>query len=122
MKIIDVENNPTMIRHRRFAGGPWRGSVALAAAALILGGCGQPQLGPSPEAFKAVDALYTAVSVRDTSQLDRCEAALKQFQSDGSLPDAASGSISAIIAEARAGSWEPARQSLRDFMLAQRPQ
>lgn len=121
MKIIDAESNPTMIWHRRIASGTWRGGMALAVA-LVLGGCGQPQLGPSPEAFKAVDALYTAVSVRDASQLDRCDTALKRFQSEGTLPDAASGSLSAIIAEARAGSWEPARQRLRDFMLAQRPQ
>ena len=77
-------------------------------------------MGPDREAFQTVDALYTAVSLRDLPQLERCGKTLKQLQEEGKLPDAAYQSLESIVADAHAQRWEPAREHLRDFMLAQR--
>lgn len=94
--------------------------VVLGALLLALtGGCGAPRIGEAPEAFTAVDALYTAVSLRDTSQLDRCESNLRGLREAGKLPTDAADRLASITTEARAGQWEPARSRLRDFMLAQ---
>lgn len=96
-------------------------AAGLIGVALIVGGCGAPQIGPDEEAFKTVDALYTAVSAHDAPQLERCEADLKRLQSEGKLPEDAYRSLDSVVVDARARRWEPARQRLRDFMLAQRP-
>ena len=100
---------------------------AAAATALLwlwLGpavvGCGPQQIGADPASFKAVDALYTAVSLRDPEQLERCAKTLQGLQADGKLPAAAATSLEAIAAEARQGKWEAAQDRLGDFMRGQR--
>jgi hypothetical protein len=98
----------------------WAG-LAFGAVLAIVAGCGAPQIGPDREAFKSIDALYTAVSLRDAAQLERCGAELKQLQAAGKLPEPAYRSLEGILADARSANWGPARQHLRDFMLAQRP-
>jgi hypothetical protein len=120
--ILEPSNHPalssstgsTAMRRRR-----WVATGVLAA--LVLAGCGAPQLGPDREAFKTVDALYTAVSLRDPAQLERCGSELKKLLDDGKLPEAAYRSLEGILVDAREARWEPARRRLRDFMLAQRP-
>ena len=97
-------------------------------AALLLsillsipaGGCGPPQLGGGERPFKAVDALYTAVSLRDPRLVDQCEQTLLGLKAGGDLPEEPAKALDAIIAEARAGRWEPAQARLGDFMRAQR--
>ncbi len=96
---------------------PW---IASALAALAVGCGGPPQMGPDPETFKAVDALFTAVSLRETPLVDRCEAQLRELQSSGKLPEPASKELAAICEEARGGRWEPAQVRLREFMKGQR--
>lgn len=93
----------------------------LALLALTVSGCGTAQIGPDDESFRAVDALYTAVSLRDAAQVGRCEATLRRLRDAGKLPSAAADSLTAVVAEAKGERWEPARERLRDFMLAQRP-
>lgn len=95
--------------------------VALLVLLLAWAGCGPPQLGADREAFKQVDALFTAVSLRDPGQLDRAESGLQSLRTAGKLPDAAADRLAAIVAEARAGRWEPAQEQLRAFMEGQRP-
>jgi hypothetical protein len=95
--------------------------VSVLAGALIIGGCGsQPQIGPDREAFKSVDALYTAISLRDPGLLDRCAARLGELAASGKLPEPAHRSLGEIIAEARSGRWEPSQEQLARFMEAQR--
>jgi hypothetical protein len=88
---------------------------------LAFAGCGRPpQLGDDRESFKAVDALYTAVSLRNPQHLDRCERVLHDLQAKEKLSAAAGGSLDAIIAEARGGEWEEAQARLATFMRGQR--
>jgi hypothetical protein len=96
--------------------------VIVALLALVIpGGCGRPpQIGDDDGAFKAVDALYTAVSARDVSLVGRCEASLRDLHAAGKLPEAASSALAAIAAEARQGDWEDARDRLHRFMRGQR--
>jgi len=96
--------------------------VALGVSLVFaLGGCGRPaQIGADKDSFKAVDALYTAVSLRDPKLVDRCEKTIKDLRGTGKMPEAASRSLEAIIAEARGGDWVPAQERLGKFMEGQR--
>ena len=95
--------------------------VTLAASLLLpgFGGCGPPQIGADRDVFKNVDALYTAVSLRDPALLDRCAGKLRALRDAGKLPPAAGRSLEGIVAEARGGKWERAQSRLGDFMLGQ---
>jgi hypothetical protein len=98
-------------------------SVRAAAAATlltVLGSFGPPQMGPDREAFKAIDALYTAVSLHEPTQLERCSGRLSELREAGKLPASAHDALAAIIAEARGGLWEQSQARLRTFMLGQR--
>lgn len=87
---------------------------------LAFAGCGRPpQLGDDKASFKAVDALYTAVSLRELEHLDRCDRVLRDLRAKGSLSEAAGASLDAIIAEAREGKWEDAQARLGTFMRGQ---
>jgi len=86
-----------------------------------LPGCfAPPQMGPDREAFRTVDALYTAVSLREPAQLDRCSADLARLRGSGKLPGSAHDRLASIVAEAKGGGWESAQTRLKDFMLGQR--
>ena len=95
-------------------------SAVLLLVAAALAGCGQPQMGADPEAFKAVDALYTAVSLRDPSLVDRCTAKLKSLRDAGKLDGAPFETLEGITTEAKAGGWEPAQTRLAKFMRGQK--
>src|SRR5262245_1035512 len=93
-------------------------AVLGAMAALAVIGCGSPQIGPDDEAFKTVDALYTAISLRDPAQTERCAKTLTALHDTGRLPDNAYRRLETIITRAHGdpSSWEKARVALRDFM------
>jgi hypothetical protein len=97
----------------------WAPGLALALA--LIPACGRPpQIGADRDSFKAVDALYTAVSLRDPKELDRCAASLKTLGESKKLTEAAARSLDAIVAEARGGGWESAQTRLAAFMRGQR--
>ncbi len=100
--------------------GPMRAAVALLMASLASGCFGPPQMGPDREAFTTIDALFTAVSLREPTRVDRCAEGLSKLHDAGKLPKPAHDALAAIIAEAKGGQWEPAQERLREFMLAQR--
>lgn len=87
---------------------------------LASGGCGgAPQIGANKEAFKTVDALYTAVGLRDTKLVAQCEEKLEGLRDAGSLPAAAWKSLDSIIARAKDGKWEQSLERLGAFMEGQ---
>jgi len=95
----------------------------VAAIVLVLGiaGCGVPaQIGPDPEVFKTIDALYTAVSLRDPNLVDSCLERLKDYREGGKLPDDAFLALEAMIEEGKGGAWEDAQTQLNRFMQGQR--
>ncbi len=97
-------------------------TLTLAALALaLLGGCsGPPQMGPDTDCFKAVDALYTAVTAKSPKLLDQCEKNLSRLKEAGKLPEPAWASLQGTIATAREGRWRPAAEELTWFMKGQR--
>ena len=97
--------------------------IALISSLLVLGfrGCGgRPQIGADRETFKTVDALYTAVGLREVEKVDQCEARLTSLRDAGKIPEDAYTSLESIIAEAKDGKWEPALERLSRFMEGQR--
>lgn len=97
------------------------GVFALALFATMLSSCGAPpQIGTDKETFKGVDALYTAVGLRDVGKIDQCMAKLKSLQEAGKMPESAYKSVDAISVDAKAGKWELALERLSKFMEGQR--
>ena len=97
--------------------------VVLISTFLVLGfrGCGgPPQIGADKESFKTVDALYTAVGLKDPKLVDQCDQKLKSLRDAGRLPEDASRSLESIIAETKDGKWEEAQARLSRFMEGQR--
>ena len=97
--------------------------IAFAFSFLVLAfaGCGgPPQIGEDRDTFKAVDALYTAVSLRDLKLVGQCEAKLKGLHDASKIPEAVFSSLESIIAEAKDGKWEPTQERLSNFMEGQR--
>lgn len=88
---------------------------------LPLGGCGRPpQIGADKEVFKAVDALYTAVGLRDAKLVVQCHEQLTRLEKDGKLPRNALSALDRIVAQTKEGNWETAQARLSDFMEGQR--
>ena len=96
------------------------GLATLAAALTLLPGCRPASIGPDRDVFRAVDSLYTAVSLRDPKLVARCDADLKALRAAGKLPDAAAQTLDGFIARAGKGEWEPAIDGLAQFIEGQR--
>ena len=97
------------------------GLLAAAGLAWLLFHLARPpQLGADAEAFTSVDALFTAVTARDEKLLGQCEGRLLALKDAGKLPESAWSYLDGVLRSARAGRWQPAAESLYDFMLAQR--
>jgi hypothetical protein len=93
--------------------------IAVGIFALYLRG-GEPQLAAYEEVFQTVDALFTAVTSKDSKRLDDCENRLEKFREDERLSETAATVLDRIIDQAHTGDWETAAQRLYDFMLAQK--
>ena len=96
------------------------GMAVLVLSLLVWWWLQPPQMGADEEAFKTVDALFTAVTARDEKLLTECEQRLLALREAGKLPPDASAYIDNISRKARVGHWESAAQSLYDFVRAQR--
>jgi hypothetical protein len=95
-------------------------AVASLIVALSLSGCwAPPQIGPDRDTFKAVDALYTAISLRDPKLVENCASRLKELRAAGKVPEAAFLTLDSIILEASEGHWEPSQERLAVFMEGQ---
>jgi len=95
--------------------------IALATAALYFFWPRQtPQVGADEEAFRTLDALFTAVTSRNHDRLTSTETRLRNLREQGRLPAQAADRIDAIIADARTGQWQPAAERLYMFIKAQR--
>ena len=96
-------------------------ALLLAACAALYLGCGPaPQLGASPEVFKTVDALFTAIGNRDAQRIGECEHRLHEANKAGTLPDDAWDQLATVIKDTRSSQWQNAAETLYDFMMDQR--
>jgi len=88
---------------------------------VLLGGCSRtPQIGGDRECLAAADALWTAVTARQSGLLESSAAEIEQLHAEAKLPDDAFAALGAIIASARAERWPEARVALKTFVRGQR--
>ena len=101
-------------------------AIGTAAAGLLLLGIWYawrgrpPQVGGDKESVKTVDALYTAVTSRNTTRLEQCEQRLHTLRDAGKLPPQTANYLDGLIGTARGGDWQGASHKLFDFLRAQR--
>jgi hypothetical protein len=94
----------------------------LLACVLIPTGCSRtPQMGGDEQCMKAADALWTAVTVKQSELLDHSAGEIERLHQEGKMPQEAYESLSGIISTARAGEWSKARAALKTFIRGQRP-
>jgi hypothetical protein len=79
-----------------------------------------PQLGADEEVLRTVDALFTAITGRNEPALVQCQQRLHSYRDSGKLTPSAADTLDAVIAQSRAGGWQPAASRLYAFILAQR--
>jgi hypothetical protein len=98
-------------------------AIGLSLLGLLLtAGCNRtPQMGGNEECMTAVDALWTAINVKQTELLDHSQAEIERLHTSGAMPDGAFENLSSIVTTARAGQWPAARAALRQFIRGQRP-
>jgi hypothetical protein len=82
----------------------------------------KPQLTADDEVFKTVDALFTAVTSRDSHRLADCATRLQDHRDAGRLPQSAAVYLAGVIQKSQSGDWDHAAHELYDFMLQQRRQ
>jgi hypothetical protein len=107
--------------HVKAVWGVFGAAALVLVAALVLRRGDPPQMGGDREVFRAVDALYTAVTAREPRLVDRCEADLTVLKESGKLPADAAGALAGVVAKARASKWQAAAEELTWFMKGQRP-
>ena len=94
--------------------------VASITFMLAVSGCGRPaQIGGDKNAVKAVDALYTAVGLRDQKLVAECAARLKGLRDEDKISETAFNSLESIVAEAKDEKWESSQNHLIQFLEGQ---
>jgi hypothetical protein len=78
------------------------------------------QLANDDALFKTVDALYTAVRMKDVARVGESARRLAEAHTAGRLSDHAWRQLQDVIDDANDGEWQPAAESLYEFMLGQR--
>jgi len=96
------------------------GCVVAIACIFALWNRAPAQLPNDETLFKTVDALYTAVRMKDAARVADCHKRLSEANASGRLSDQAWHQLQTVIDDANAGEWQPAAESLYDFMLGQR--
>jgi hypothetical protein len=107
---------------------PLRRPVVIVLGSLLLI-CGlwagwmrlpPPQLRLDDEqVVKTVDALFTALTTRDSGRVAQCEQRLQTYHAQGRISKGVTASLDKIIQQARDGDWEPASRSLYHFIERQ---
>ncbi len=116
-----IEQTDEAVNRNRVAVFVIGGLVAIAALAVVIAYFNRPpQMGTDEEVFKTVDALYTAVRMKDESKVAQCEKLLQSYRESGKVSKDSAAYLDRVIAKTRDGRWESATEQLYEFMLAQR--
>lgn len=119
MAIIEQTGNE--VNRNRVAALVLAGLAGVAVIAVLVFLLDRPpQMGADEDVFVTVDALYTAVRLKDESKLRSCEERLHGYRAAGKLPAAPAEYLDDVIANTRAGRWDTAAKRLYSFMIAQR--
>lgn len=90
---------------------------------VVCAGCGgPPQVLDDAECFKAVDALWTAVTTQKSELVENTATELARLHADGKLSDAGLAALTSVIEQARRSEWVPAAKKLKGFIQGQRRQ
>jgi hypothetical protein len=90
-------------------------AVAGLILILILAGCSGEPSGRERENRRELEALLTAVSLRNKSELERDAARIEARHASGELSDAPYRTLRAILEKARAGDWSAAEKQAYEF-------
>ncbi|HTQ39124.1 MAG TPA: hypothetical protein VMJ32_08845 [Pirellulales bacterium] len=91
----------------------------IAIVALVWHRTSPPNVGSDKKVLQQVDALFTAVRVKDSRLLDRCATQLADLKAKGELPDDAATTLTQIVATAHSGDWQGATENLLWFIQGQ---
>jgi hypothetical protein len=98
------------------------GTAGLVLSLLAVAGCSRtPQLAGDRDALSAADALWTAITAKDSDLLENSAAAIGKLHAEAHLTDEAYGALENVMQTARAGNWSDARAALKTFVRGQRP-
>ncbi len=84
------------------------------AVIVLLAGCSEPTA-REVENARAFEALLTAVSLKNSRELESDAATIESRHRDGLLSEASYRTLAEIIAKARAGDWATAEKRAYEF-------
>jgi hypothetical protein len=97
----------------------WRLLLICAWFAVLMVGCGRPQV--APQNLRLTASLRTALSAKNNEWLEQNVTAIEERRTAGQMSDDEYAAFQAIIAQAKAGEWEAAEQEAVKLQKAQRP-
>ncbi len=104
-------------RARRSGAHPAR-SALVAAMVVALAGCSGEPSERELKNRRELEALLTAVSLKDKEELDRDARRIEDRRASGELSEAPYRTLREIIAKARAGDWGAAEEQAYGFREA----
>jgi hypothetical protein len=84
-------------------------TTLIVALAVLLAGCGEPSV-RELENRRELEALLTAVSLKNTKELDRDAKRIDDRHISGELSDSSYKDLQAIVKKAQAGDWAGAEK------------
>ena len=90
---------------------------SLAVVLLVVVGCGEPSI-DERENRKSFELLLTAVSLRNTKELEKDAKRIDERHETGVLSDGNHRRLAEIVAKARAGDWAKAEEMAYSFREA----
>jgi len=104
----------------------WGRGLRAVMCCLVVGlllvpvGCRQPQVLNNDDAFRQLDALWTAISARRPEMIRQCRDGLTQLHRDQKLSDAGWKVVEGILTQAEQGDWTNAALRLKKLIRGQR--
>lgn len=92
----------------------WTVYLFVFSIIVILGGCSKHS-DESRQNRRVVDAILTAVTLKNPKELDKDSAMWDTRLADGLLPERHYKTVRAIIEKARSGNWREAEDELYKF-------
>lgn len=88
--------------------------VCYSVLLALLGGCGEPSA-EERENRKAFELLLTAVSLKNSKELEKDAQRIDERHAAGTLSDSRHGELRTIIEKARASDWVEAERLAYEF-------
>jgi hypothetical protein len=91
--------------------------ILLAAALLLVAGCGYGEV--SPAAYDFATALYSISNVRAGDRLNEVSGMIESARTSGRLSEKEATWLLEIVSDARSGDWETAAKKSRRIVADQ---